>query len=102
MGYKAEITVPGEGKKHLGYYDTAEDAARVHAGKYLKIHGAPPYGSSATGKKRQRDEGNGGADGAREAASEIVVLAGMAPLAGSQHSPVGHLAAAPPPPAQIL
>jgi len=40
--YKSQITIPGKGHAHLGTFDTAEEAALVHAREYLRIHKAPP------------------------------------------------------------
>ena len=38
----AQITLPSGKKKYLGLYDTADEAARVYARKYLELYGGPP------------------------------------------------------------
>ena len=37
--YKTQIWLPSGTQKHLGMYDTAEEAASVYARKYLEVHG---------------------------------------------------------------
>jgi len=46
--YQAQVKVTGTGKPkrmHLGYFATAEEAARAYARAYLRQHGRPPTNS---------------------------------------------------------
>jgi len=48
---------------HLGYFDTAEEAARAFARAYLRQHGGPPaHAPSVAGQFRQEEEGEGEID----------------------------------------
>ena len=56
--YAATVWTPSGENKYLGVYDTAEEAARVHARKYLEVHGGPP--KTLTDREARGNGGNGG------------------------------------------
>jgi len=53
--YKAEIKVDGH-RRHLGLFDTVEEAAQAYARAYIRKHGGPPAASPAE-QFRKDEEG---------------------------------------------
>ena len=78
--YAAKIWLPSGKQKHLGMYDTAEEAGRVYARKHLELHGDQPEvieeRGELDGNTHEESEETDGGEG-NEAKTNVTRYRGM-------------------------